>query len=294
MTDNHNPRETSAVRRPVGIFDSGLGGLTALREIRRILPGEDLIYFGDTGRVPYGTRSHETICHYAVQDLRFLLSEADCKAVVIACGTVTANALPLLQSAFSVPIIGVIDPAAKAAVRATKNGKIGVIATQSSIASGAYDRALAELEPEVSLISRACPLFVPLVENGFVDPDDPIPLLTAERYLADIKASGADTVILGCTHYPLLKGIISKVLPGVALIDTGEEVAHALKTLLDTEEPAEAGTGRTGDVQYFVSDETQGFAAAASRFLGLDITSKAPLGEVRRIDIEAYSGILNP
>ena len=272
--------------RPIGVFDSGLGGLTALREIRRILPGEDLVYFGDTGRVPYGTRSHETICRYAEQDMRFLLKTADCRAVVVACGTATANALPLLKEKFDVPIIGVIDPAVRAAAAATKNGVIGVIATPSTIASGSYERALKARSADYTVVSRACALFVPLVENGFVSPDDPIPCLAAERYLADIRSSGADTVILGCTHYPILKPVLRKVLPGVTLIDTGAEVAHTLKTLLE-ERNMTAENGRAGVVRYYVSDEPQGFADAAARFLGLDAGS-GDLPRVERINIEDY------
>lgn len=276
---------TSAADKPVGIFDSGLGGLTAVREIRAMLPHENLVYFGDTGRVPYGTRSRDTIRRYAAQDMRFLLAEAACKAVVVACGTVSANALNDLRAGFSLPIIGVIEPAVEAAVRATKNKKIGVIATPSSIASGAYERALRLRDPSLSVTSTPCALFVPLVENGFIDPDDPIPLLTAERYLADIRASGADTLILGCTHYPLLKPIIGRVLPGITLIDTGIEAAHALSGLL-RENDLEASDTQCGSARFFVSDEPQGFANAAARFLGLDEHAAFPI--VRRVNIEAY------
>lgn len=272
--------------RPVGVFDSGLGGLSAVREIRTLLPHESLIYFGDTGRVPYGTRSRETICRYAAQDIRFLLSQADCKAVVVACGTVSANALDELRQSNDVPIIGVIEPAVEAAARATKNGKIGVIATPSTVASGAYERALLAKNPGFCVTSQACALFVPLVENGFVDADDPIPYLTAERYLAPIRDFGADTLILGCTHYPLLSAVISRVLPGVTLIDTGREAAYSLRSLL-----AECGalsdtTSSPADVRYYVSDEPQGFAHAASRFLGL--TEHDDLPAVERVNISAY------
>ncbi|MBE6657979.1 MAG: glutamate racemase [Ruminococcaceae bacterium] len=270
---------------PIGVFDSGLGGLSAVREIRALLPHESLVYFGDTGRVPYGTRSRETIRHYASQDIRFLLSHADCKAVVVACGTVSANALDDLRAAGTVPIIGVIDPAAEAAVRATQNGRIGVIATPSTIASGAYERALLAAKPDLHVTSQACALFVPLVENGFVDPNDPIPYLTAERYLAPILESGADTLILGCTHYPLLAPVISRVLPGVTLIDTGREAAHSLSALL-TEYGLHTDSDTTGSADFYVSDEPQDFARAASRFLGLDADEGVPI--VRRVNIEAY------
>ena len=274
-------------RRPIGIFDSGLGGLSAVKEIRALLPGEELVYFGDTGRVPSGSRSRETIRRYAEQDMRFLLSEAACKAVVVACGTVSANALDLLRDRYHVPVIGVIEPAVNAAVRATKNGKIGVIATPSSIASGAYETALRNRDNALSVTSCACALFVPLVENGFLDPDDPIPLLTAERYLAPVRDAGVDTLILGCTHYPLLKPVIKKVLPGVTLIDTGMEAARALARLLEKEHlSADTDTPHPGSARYFVSDEPQDFARAAARFLGLD--EKADFPVVRRVNIEAY------
>lgn len=271
--------------RPIGVFDSGLGGLSAVREIRSLLPAEDLIYFGDTGRVPYGTRSRETIRRYAAQDIRFLLSHADCKAVVVACGTVSANALDMLRENNDIPIIGVIDPAVNAAARTTKNGKIGVIATPSTIASGAYEKALLANNPSFSVISQACALFVPLVENGFVDADDPIPRLTAERYLAPIKESGADTLILGCTHYPLLSAVISAVLPDVTLIDTGYEAAQSLAKLL-SEREMQTPTASPGTSRFYVSDEPQGFAHAASRFLGL--SENEPLPTVERVNIAAY------
>lgn len=276
---------TELNRRPIGIFDSGLGGLSAVREIRALLPHEDLVYFGDTGRVPYGTRSTETIRRYAAQDIRFLQSHADCKAIVVACGTVSANALDDLRTGNPVPILGVIEPAVAAAARATENKKIGVIATPSTIASDAYARALHALDDRLAVTSCACALFVPLVENGFVDPDDPIPRLTAERYLAPIRASGADTLILGCTHYPLLAPVISRVLPGVTLIDTGYEAAHALRQLLTQKEMHSPSSG-SGAASFYVSDEPHDFARAASRFLGLSPEDGLP--QVSHVNIEDY------
>lgn len=271
--------------RPIGVFDSGLGGLSAVREIRTLLPHEELVYFGDTGRVPYGTRSRDTIRRYAAQDIRFLLSHADCKAVVVACGTVSANALEELRLNNNIPIIGVIDPAVDAAARATKNGRIGVIATPSTIASGAYERALLAKNPAFHVTSQACALFVPLVENGFVDADDPIPRLTAERYLAPIRESGADTLILGCTHYPLLRAVISRVLPDVTLIDTGYEAAHSLSGLL-SEQNLQTSSQTPGISRFYVSDEPQNFACAASRFLGLSPNEGLPT--VQKVNIEAF------
>ena len=271
--------------RPIGVFDSGLGGLSAVREIRALLPHEELVYFGDTGRVPYGTRSRDTIRRYAAQDIRFLLSHADCKAVVVACGTVSANALEELRLNNNIPIIGVIDPAVDAAARATQNGRIGVIATPSTIVSGAYERALLAKNSTFHVASQACALFVPLVENGFVDADDPIPRLTAERYLAPIRESGADTLILGCTHYPLLRAVISRVLPDVTLIDTGYEAAHSLSGLL-AEQNLQTSSQTPGISRFYVSDEPQNFACAASRFLGLSPNEGLPT--VQKVNIEAF------
>ncbi len=281
MYENSRPIGT----RPVGVFDSGLGGLSAVREIRALLPNEDLIYFGDTGRVPYGTRSRDTVRRYAAQDIRFLLSHADCKAVVVACGTVSANALDALRESYDIPIIGVIDPAVEAAARATRNGRIGVIATPSTIASGAYERALLAKNPDFCVTSQACALFVPLVENGFVDADDPIPYLTAERYLVPIRESGADTLILGCTHYPLLSAVISRVLPGVTLIDTGLEAARSLACLL-ADRNMGTDSAVPGISRFYVSDEPQNFAFAASRFLGL--SPKEGLPTVEKVNIESF------
>ena len=237
MTHDHS---RSIGNRPIGVFDSGLGGLSAVRQIRTLLPGEDLIYFGDTGRVPYGTRSRDTIRRYAAQDIRFLLSHADCKAVVVACGTVSANALEELRT---------------------------------------------DKEASFSVTSQACALFVPLVENGFVDADDPIPRLTAERYLKSIRESGADTLILGCTHYPLLAAVISAVLPNVTLIDTGYEAARSLSALL-TEQKMASIADEPGISRFYVSDEPQNFAGAAARFLGLSPNEGLPT--VEKINIELF------
>ena len=270
---------------PIGIFDSGLGGLTALREVRRLLPHEDIVYFGDTGRVPYGSRSHETICRYARQDMAFLLSR-NVKAVAVACGTVSANALPELRETFSVPVIGVIEPTVKKALSVTKNGVIGVIATPSTIASGAYEKAISAYDPDIRVVRTPCALFVHLVENGFIDPADPIPRLTAERYLAPVRESGADTLILGCTHYPLLRPILEGVLPGVTMIDSGAEAAHSLCGLLSEKRLLRETSDRVGTVRCYVSDEPQGFTSSAARFLG--ISDRGELPEVERIEIERY------
>lgn len=188
--------------RPIGVFDSGLGGLTAMRELIRTLPNESILYFGDTGRVPYGSRGREIIRKYAKQDMNFLIRH-DVKAVLAACGTVSSVARDI-GDALPVPYFDVLRPTARAAVEQTKNGKIGIIGTAATIASGSYRKEIERLAPKTEVFEQACPLFVPLVENAFVSPDDPIPRLTAERYLTPIREAGVDTLILGCTHYPII------------------------------------------------------------------------------------------
>ena len=268
--------------RPIGVFDSGLGGLTAVRELRRLLPGEKLIYFGDTGRVPYGGRSRETLIKYARQDVAFL-RQFDLKSIVIACGTVSATALNLLSEENTLPIRGVVEPAAKAAIAATKTGKIGLIGTAATIRSGAYERALAVLDPTVTVTARACPLFVPLVENGRIHSGDVVIETVCEEYLADIKAAGVDTLILGCTHYPLLTEVIGACMgPGVTLIDVGAACARRVADELAAGDTL-APEGSQGELHCYVSDTVDGFSSLASRFLGEDIT-----GHVERVDIDKY------
>ena len=259
----------------IGIFDSGLGGLTTLKEITSLNPKISLVYFGDTGRVPYGTRSNETIRRYAEQDASFLVSK-NVDAIVVACGTVSTTALSHLKSKFSVPIVGVVEPSASAAVKATKNKIVAVIGTTATIRSGAYEDAIHALDPSVKVISRACPLFVPLVENGFTSKNDPITALTVERYLSDIKNSGADTIILGCTHYPIISEAISDYLTGVTMINSGAEAAKEAMSLIkcDDESPS---------VSYYVSDDPSSFEKNASTFLGSAIN-----GSVTKINIEQF------
>ncbi len=260
----------------IGIFDSGLGGLTALKELHALTPGEELVYFGDTGRVPYGTRSAATITRYAKQDAAFLLSKG-VDAILVACGTASTAALHELQSTLPVPVIGVVEPAAEAAVKATKNGKIAVIGTPATIRTGAFERAIRERLPSAEVVSQACPLFVPLVESGFTAPDCEITRLTCEHYLTAVKGSGADTLILGCTHYPLLTPILEKVLPNVTLISSGAEAAKAVVALLGRKTDSHA------PVRYYVSDDPSLFTASAGTFLGCDVRA-----DVTKIDIERY------
>ena len=267
--------------RPIGVFDSGLGGLTAARELMRLLPQEDIIYFGDTARVPYGVRSPETILKFARQDMNFLCS-FDLKAIVVACGTVSTTSLQQLQREYDLPLIGVVEPAAVAAARATRNGKIGLIATTASINSGAYERVIVRERPEAQVVKQACPLFVPLVENGRFRVGDPVIELVVEEYLKPIKDSGVDTLVLGCTHYPLLSAVIGAYMgEGVTLISSGLEAARAMKArLTKTDALVEGGHG---DVSYFVSDTVDGFEHLAGLFLGSDVR-----GMVQQIDIEQY------
>lgn len=267
--------------RPIGVFDSGLGGLTAVRQLTAGMPDETIVYFGDTGRVPYGSRSRETIRRYARQDAAFLLSQG-VKMVIAACGTVSSVAADLGES-LPVPFLGVLAPTAAAAAAATRTGRIGVIGTTATIRSGSYRRALSAIDPALEVFDRDCPLFVPLVENGFLGEDDPIPLLTAERYLAPLKEAGVDTLILGCTHYPLLEPVIRKVMGGdVALVDSGRETALACRRFLlshNLAAPPDHGGGR----RFYVSDRTEGFAGIAQILLGENLD-----GQVEHIDIESY------
>ena len=259
----------------IGIFDSGLGGLSALKEAKRLMPTSDIIYFGDTGRVPYGTRSREIIIKYALQDMRFLLSYP-VEAVLVACGTVSSTALDTLRAIYDIPILGVVDSAASAAVKATKNKKIGVIATGATILSHSFENKIHSIDSSIEVVSTACPLLVPLVENGYTDPDDPVTQKVLGDYLREIKESGADTLILGCTHFPLISGAIARVLPGVTLINSGAEAAKELSSLVKKK-------NESGEIKYFVSDNPDNFKSLASLFLEEDIGNTT-----RKIDIEKY------
>lgn len=268
--------------RPIGVFDSGMGGLTAVRQMIRMLPGEDIVYFGDTGRVPYGGRSVETIVRYARQDVAFLRS-FDLKAIVIACGTVSTTALDVIIEENHIPILGVVEPAARAAAEATRNGRVGVVGTKATIRTGAYEASIRKLLPEVYLTAKACPLLVPLVEEGRVQRGDFVSERVVEEYLSPVKAQGVDTLVLGCTHYPLLKDIISDYMgPNVTLIDTGEQAARAIAALLAERDQLNDRT-RNGERRYYASDSAEDFAATASLYLGSSIA-----GSVERIDIELY------
>ena len=265
--------------RPIGVFDSGLGGLTAVRELQRLLPGEDIIYFGDTGRVPYGGRSRDTIIRYARQDVAFLRT-FDLKAIVIACGTVSTTALDVLTAENDIPVWGVVEPAARAAAAATKNGRVGLIGTQATIRSGAYERRIAQGAPQIQVMAAACPLFVPLVENGRFRRGDIVIETVAAEYLAPLKAAGVDTLVLGCTHYPLLEEVIAACMgPDVSLVSAGAEGARAAADFLRAR-GALSGRADGGACRFFVSDRQEDFARLASIFLGRDVTEAVELTDI--------------
>lgn len=255
-------------QRPIGIFDSGIGGLTVLKEIMRVLPGEDTIYLGDTARLPYGTKSEETVIRYSMENTQFLL-KYDIKLLVVACNTASAVSLPVLRQKFSIPIVGVIEAGARAAERSTKNGKVGIIGTATTINSSAYTRAIKSINPDIDTIGQPCPLFVPLVEEGWIDDD--ITLSVAARYLAPLKDRGIDTLVLGCTHYPLLKGVIQRVMGGgVALIDSAEETAAEVKEMLSVRKAAVNECSSKGVLlrRYFITDLPPRFEEQGRSFLG--------------------------
>lgn len=266
--------------RSIGVFDSGLGGLTAVKQIMKELPNENIVYFGDTGRVPYGTRSKETIIKYSKNDVNFLL-EKDVKMIVIACGTVSSTALDVLKKEYSVPIIGVVEATSMAAINSTQNKKIGIIGTPGTIKSGSYEKFIKAQNSEIETFSAACPLFVPLVENGHFETE--VAKLVVKEYLAEIKENGVDTLILGCTHYPLLSKTIGEFMgDGVTLINAGSEVAKELKAELSSQNLLKED-GKIGTCSYFVSDNVDGFENLGGLFLEREIE-----GLVEKIDIERY------
>ena len=266
--------------RPIGVFDSGLGGLTAMATLLERLPGENICYLGDTGRVPYGSRSRETITKYARQDINFLRGQ-NVKAIVVACGTVSAAALDQIRGKYDLPIYGVLEPTVAAALAHTKTGKIGIIGTEATIQSGAYARLLSAARPDALLTSVACPLFVPLVEHGRTRQGDVVIETVVEEYLAPIKKAGVDTLILGCTHYPLLEAVIGRFLgPDVVLISSGRAVAEQVAgDLAAAGLLTERQTG--GNRRYFVTDSVAGFEKLASLFLRQDMS-----GEVEQVSLE--------
>jgi glutamate racemase len=260
----------------IGVFDSGVGGLTVLKEIIKALPGEGTVYLGDTARVPYGIRSPETVMHYSFENTNFLVKKG-IKILIVACNTASSVSLEAIQQQVAIPVIGVVEPGARAAVRTTRNGKIGVIGTEATIRSGAYVRKIKELDGTLEVFGLPCPLFVSLAEEGFTD--DEIALMVAHRYLEKLKGNGIDTLVLACTHYPLLKGVISKVMgESVTLIDsavkTASEVKETLRTLNMQNE-----SGEEPCRVYYVTDAPERFVMVGEQFLGQKIA------HIEKIDV---------
>ncbi|PJA27087.1 MAG: glutamate racemase [candidate division Zixibacteria bacterium CG_4_9_14_3_um_filter_46_8] len=266
-------------KRPIGIFDSGIGGLTVVAEMMKRLPNEDIVYFGDIGRFPYGVRSPEVIKKFSRQNVRFLLMQK-VKYVVVACNTASAQALNAIRRNFDIPMMGVIEPGAYGAVSTTKNRKVGVIGTAGTIASSSYTKAIQKLDGKIKVVAAATPLFVALAEEGYLD--RPASHLIVQDYLLPIKKRGIDTLVLGCTHYPLLRNVIAKVMGHrVFLVDSAEWTVKAVKEDLQTRTLLNHSR-IPGKYRYFVSDTPEKFIQVGNRFLGRDV---AP---AKRIDIEKY------
>ena len=262
---------------PIGVFDSGIGGLTVARELMRQLPHESIIYFGDTARVPYGPKSPETVVRYS-REITSFLRDQGVKAVVVACNTATAHALPTLRAEYELPIIGVIEPGSRAAARATRSGNVGVIGTQGTINSRAYERAISADLPTAHIVARACPLFVPLVEEGWLESD--ATSLIAHEYLSDFVDAKVDTLVLGCTHYPLLKRVIGETVGRqVRLIDSAEETAAETAATL-RERGLERADSAEPVYRFIASDIPEQFLRVGQRFLGkaIDLVETVTLG----------------
>lgn len=269
---------------PIGVFDSGVGGLTVARELFKILPHEDVIYFGDVGRAPYGGRSKEIITQFTHQDVAFL-TEHHVKFIICACNTASAVALDDVRKQHDVQMIGVIEPGAKAAIARTQSGRVGVIGTVATISSNSYARTIHDIDPKIKVFSLACPLFVPLVEEGYINKE--ATYLIARDYLKTMKDVDVDTLILGCTHYPLLKHVIADVMGDkVMLIDSGEETARVARELMAGEQMLNAATlkgqNTPGEHKFFVSDVPEKFSSVATRFLGEVVDN------ITRVDISRY------
>ena len=255
--------------RPIGVFDSGLGGLTVVKELKNLMPNEDIIYFGDTGRVPYGNRSVDTIKRYAREDEAFLLKQ-DVKVIIAACGTVSSVAADV-SNTLPIPFFEVVTHACAEAVRVTKNGKIGVIGTAATVKSGKHKEHILKLKPDAQVFAQSCPLFVSLVEEGWYRKEDMVVKETVSRYLKPLIDAGVDTVILGCTHYPVLSDVIGKVMgKGVTLINAGTQTAMAVLDYLKKNEMLNV-TGNLKNSRFFVSDKAESFVMQASVLLGKDI-----------------------
>lgn len=276
--------KTNAKRSAIGVFDSGLGGLSAVRVLKSILPDEKIIYFGDTGRVPYGTRSPEIITKYALDDMNFL-SSFGIKAALVACGTVSSVALDTLRSSFDIPIMGVVESSAKKACELSENGHIALLATPATVKNAAHERYIRENYTGFSFMGVGCRMFVPLVEAGYVGDDCEVTRMISDEYISKLKEFSPDCIILGCTHYPIIKSIIAdsakRILGnGIEIVDSGAEAAHEIKAFLENNNLL--SDEKNGSVKYYVSDETCGFEDSASLFLGEKIYG------AEKIDISDY------
>ncbi|MBA4313150.1 MAG: glutamate racemase [Chlorobiaceae bacterium] len=261
--------------KPIGVFDSGIGGLTVVRSLMRQLPHENIVYFGDTARVPYGPKSPQVVKEYAAQDTDFLMTH-NVKMIVVACNTVSSVALEVVQKHARVPVVGVIVPGAKAAVERSNKKRVGVIGTVGTIASNAYTIAIRQFDSSVTVVGQACPLFVPLAEEGWID--HPATEIIAKEYLFPLRLQKIDTLVLGCTHYPILEKVISKVFDDkITLIDSGEATAFDVEKILDENKLRNPSTLKA-NVQFFVSDIPHKFTEIGERFLG------QKLGRVRRAE----------
>ncbi len=268
--------QTKTSNKAIGIFDSGVGGLSVFKEIRKLLPHEDIVYLGDTARVPYGTKSQETVLKYTIQNSLFLL-DRNVKAIVIACNTASAYGLEALKGYYKVPVLGVIEPGARAAIAHTKNKKVGVIGTEGTVKSGAYTKAIKNLDQSLEVSAQSCPLLVPLAEEGWFDGEVVQKIL--QTYLQPLKAKGLDTLILGCTHYPLFKEAIASVLgPSINLVDSAIETALALKEILNSQNLITANK-QVGSDLFYATDAAERMKRVGEMFLG------RVMKEVVKVDI---------
>ncbi len=264
--------------RPIGVFDSGVGGLTVVKQIMKVLPHENIVYFGDTARVPYGTKSKEAVTKYSKQNVRFLRSK-DVKAIIVACNTASSNSLDALRETFDIPLFGVVVPGVEEALRSTKNKRVGVIGTAGTVRSGAYERMLRERDAEIRIFSKACPLFVPLAEEGWTDNE--VAHQAAKRYLTELVELGIDSLVLGCTHYPLLKRCIGTTVgEEIRLVDPAKATAQHMMAFLQEHDLLNE-TGQPGVKQFYLSDSTDTFRYICQKALKYGY-------EAEIIDIERY------
>jgi len=263
-------------KRPIGIFDSGIGGLTVFKELKKLLPGEDIIYLGDTARVPYGTKSKDTVIKFSIQIADFLV-RLNVKLIVVACNTSSSCSLSILKRRYNIPVLGVIEPGAEVAARVTRNFKVGVIGTKATVSSGVYEKELERLNPKIDVIAKSCPLFVPLVEEGWLKED--VTKMVAKRYLNSLKRKNIDVIVLGCTHYPLLKPVIREVLgKGVILVDSAIQTAKTVKEIISQNKIYNIKKGK-GKYRFYVTDEPEIFKKVGSKILGSSI------GNIKKVEL---------